>query len=108
MNDLRVEDISNMIVESVLSETYLNKENLKAKIYSILKIWVKKQNNFKPRRTADTNKLLWTIQKEKLETQFWHKKMKQLVFESKIQEMYSELDNLLKQEGLDKFNSDGN
>lgn len=108
MNDLRVEDISNMIVDAVLSETYLNKENLKTKIYSMLKIWVKKQNNFKPRKTADVNKLLWTIQKEKLEAKFWYEKVKQLIPKEELENLYKEQKFILLSEGLDKYNPDGN
>lgn len=101
--DLSLDEIANRIIDAILNERHINKENLHKLIRPILKIWIKQVNQFRKQR-ASKSKLQSTIENRGIQQQFWKEKFKNLVGEKNMQPYYNELDSILIKEGFKKPN----
>lgn len=100
-HDIKLDDIAERIIDAVLNEPILNRENLHNLIRPILKIWLKGTDSFR-RQKAPKSKLQITIEQRDIEKRFWHNKLKDFIGRENIQKYYDELNDILIKEGYKK------
>lgn len=99
MEDLKVEDIVNRIVDSILQLPIFDRKSLTNCIKVSINIWVKKQN-FKRTRIPKIDNLRIAIAKEHEEHLYWRKLCKSLLTEEEMQKHYSILKQKLTESGF--------
>lgn len=97
-HDLSLDEISERLIDAILNEQYINKENLHKIIKPILKIWLKKTDEFKSQK-ASKSQLQKTIENRGLQQKFWLNKFREIIGEDNMQPYYDELQEILIKEG---------
>lgn len=96
--DIKVSEVVNRIIDVVLEENIISKESLQKRIHPILSIWVRKRNlTKKSSNPKNINNQIRALEMQRVETQFWKHKCKDIVNDSEMNEFYSELDEYIKQ-----------
>lgn len=98
MKDLSLDEISKRVTDAVLSQPYINRNELQSLIRPILKVWLKCTDEFKSQK-ANKTKLQFTIENREVQQRFWRDKVRELVGSENMQSYYDELDNILVEQG---------
>jgi len=96
-----LDDISERLVDAILSDNILSKEELIPKCRSILKAWVNAYDrpvNYDNIKT-DKGVLQRTIEQRGFEKEFWKNKLSSLIGKEKMKEEYAEINKELEIKG---------
>lgn len=102
---LPLDEITNILTESILSEHILDKEKLPLKIKSLLKVWIKVRdvpNNFDTPKTkqrkesTDVGKLKYSQAVKDIEALYWREKLRIIIGEDQMKNYYNELELIIK------------
>lgn len=99
--DLSLDEIAERLIDAILNEQYINKENLHKIIRPILKVWLKKTDGFKGQK-ASKCQLQKTIENRGIQQKFWLDKFREIIGKENMQPYYDELDKILRDEGYKK------
>lgn len=87
MQDLKVEDIAERIVDAILELPTFSRKSLIDTIKPLINIWIKKQN-IKKTNNPNIDNLYITIEKTKLESLHWKTLCRSLVSEDEMQKQF--------------------
>ena len=99
MNNLKLDDISDMITSAILASPHLDKDSLNDIIKPNLKVWLKKADGYKSQKVSD-NRLQFTIENKECQRMFWLNKFRDLIGKDNMQPYYDELDVIMRNEGF--------
>lgn len=106
MENYSIQQLAEIFVDAILSETFLNKETLTPRIEALIKRFVdlknipKNYNDYESK--TDRARRVRTIEKRGEEVRFWREQVKILVGEDAIQEYYKKADEHLAEKGFFK------
>ena len=94
--NISFEELSSIIVDSVLSENYLNRDSLTIKIKTILRAFNLKlsQTNYTKEKASKTGKLVRAVEVQNIECDFWKNQFRDISTKEDILIAYEKLDNL--------------
>lgn len=94
--NIAFEELSYIIVDSVLSENYLNRDSLTVKIKTILKAFNLKlnQNNYTKEKPSKTGRLIRAVELQNIECEFWKNQFRDISAEQDILIAYEKLNDL--------------
>lgn len=98
MSDISLDEISKRVVDAVLAQPHINREELQTIIRPILKVWLKSTDEFKSQK-ANKSKLQFTIEYREVQQKFWLSKVRELIGKENMQPLYDELDYELIKKG---------
>ena len=100
--NLSIDEISNRIIDTILAETYLEKESLKEAIRPVLKIWLKNTDGVKKYRgkSTDKAKLHFTQEQKRVSAKFWLDALREEIGEDNVKPYYDKHNQHLKDEGV--------
>jgi len=101
MEDLSLNDIAEKIINAILQEPHINRESLQLRIRPILKIWLKKTDEFRTPKVPKT-KLQFTIENREIQLRYWLNITRKIAGLENMQPYYDELDKELKEKGYKK------
>lgn len=98
--NLKLQEVSERIADSILADNYLSKDKMVSKILLLLKTWIKVNDRAKYDKVkTDKGRLVWTIERTEFQHKFWLNKVRELVSEDQIKELYQEINKSLKENG---------
>lgn len=98
-----VDILSEIIVDSILSEQFIDKDKLRGKIKSILKGFKVNAGSVKYSKIlnpTDTQKLIRRSERLEFELRFWKDKTRIFLGEGKVSILYDQLENELTKNGF--------
>jgi len=102
MNNLPLTEIAERIIEAILAEPYINKDELNKRIVPILKIWLKCTDGFRTAKVPPS-KLQQTVENRGCQISYWHNVVKQISTPEQMKQHYFNVDTMLVEKGyLDK------
>lgn len=100
MADLSLKEISERLTDAILDEPHINRASLEKIILPVLKIWLKKTDQYKKTGIPRIDKLQMTIQSKELQQRFWKNMFRETIGEEHMQLYYDQLHEILSSEGL--------
>jgi hypothetical protein len=92
-NKLPLDVITERLVDAVLSETFLKRDELTVKCRAIIRAWIK--TNERPsdydKPKTESGKLQRIVEQRNLEVYYWRDKLRDQIGEDKMKPLYSEL-----------------